>query len=245
MRITRGYFGRNISGVEGFGQDMKSAGWMAVALVVSGTISGTQARADLKSSMDRLDAGSKKFRSVQADFHKVIHSGSGLRLPDEPQDGKIYFTRVGGKTQVGLMIVGPGARTLFYANGVAKVYNPAQEQKCYDTVKGSNKLEMAVSLGFGGGGKEMQDSWVVTDLGEETMDGTKVEKLDLVAKDPAVKKNYTHITLWMVLDRAYSLKQVLYQPGGDSQTALYSGITYNETVDTKPFDFSGAKACGK
>jgi hypothetical protein len=51
----------------------------------------------------------------------------------------------------------------------------------------------------------------------------------------------------MVLERGYALKQILYAPSGDTTTAVYSNIKFNDKkVDTDPYDFpSGARPCGK
>ena len=39
-------------------------------------------------------------------------------------------------------------------------------------------------MGFGASGKELARKWEITDDGSETIDGTKTEKLELVARDP-------------------------------------------------------------
>ena len=44
-------------------------------------------------------------------------------------------------------------------------------------------------LGFGASGKELEEKWNITYLGQETLDGVKTDKLELVPKDPAIRKN--------------------------------------------------------
>ena len=39
-------------------------------------------------------------------------------------------------------------------------------------------------LGFGASGKDLAEKWDIKYAGEETVDGVKTEKLELVAKDP-------------------------------------------------------------
>jgi outer membrane lipoprotein-sorting protein len=79
----------------------------------------------------------------------------------------------------------------------------------------------------------------VTDQGPETLTDNgqpiKVEKLDLVAKDPAARKNFTHITIWVDPARAVSLKQIFYTPSGDYRTATYSAIKVNGNVHKDQF----------
>jgi outer membrane lipoprotein-sorting protein len=201
------------------------------------------AQGSLQASMAALDASSARFHSVQADFHKDLHEGPPIN-DTTTQDGRMYFMRIGGKPQMGIQIVGPGARTVLYKDGVLKDYNPGI--RCFDTVSSGNqsKTESFLALGFGGSGKDLQASWNVADLGPDTISGVKVEKLDLVPKDPSVKSNVLHVALWVVLDRGYALKQVLYSPSGDTTTAVYSNVRYNDAkVETKPFEFNDAKPC--
>ena len=50
------------------------------------------------------------------------------------------------------------------------------------------------------------------------MDGVKTDKLELVAKDPTVRKNIPKVTIWMDTDRGVSLKQVFDE--GQGQTRI-------------------------
>jgi outer membrane lipoprotein-sorting protein len=52
------------------------------------------------------------------------------------------------------------------------------------------------------------------------------------------------VELWVDPTRAVSLKQVIYFPNRDTQTALYSNIKLNAKVDTSPFKIEG-KPCSK
>ena len=101
-----------------------------------------------------------------------------------------------------------------------------------------------MSLGFGASGSDLAKSWNITDLGKDQMsDGSKtvpVEKLDLVSKDPSVKSNYAHITIWVDAARGVPLKQISYQanngtPTGDTRTVYYTNIRLNQKVDLGPF----------
>ena len=62
-------------------------------------------------------------------------------------------------------------------------------------------------LGFGASGKDLEEKWTIKYLGKETIDGIATDKLELVAKDPDVRKNIPKVTIWMDTARAVSLKQ--------------------------------------
>ena len=99
------------------------------------------------------------------------------------------------------------------------------------------QLESFLTLGFGGSGNRSgEGAWAISrPRRDETIDGVPTAKLDLVPKDPAVKNNCTHMTIWVDPVRGISLKQSFYMPSGDYRTAVYSDIKYNQKVDEKPY----------
>ena len=66
-------------------------------------------------------------------------------------------------------------------------------------------------LGFGASGKDLAAKWEIKYLGPETLDGVKTEKLEMVAKDPAVRKNIRKVTIWVDPENGVSLKQLFDQ----------------------------------
>jgi outer membrane lipoprotein-sorting protein len=114
------------------------------------------------------------------------------------------------------------------------------------TATGKNQAlaETMMTLGFGGSGTDLEKAWDITDQGSEQMsDGSKqvqVEKLDLVSKDPTIRNNYSHITIWVDPARDVSLKQILFEASGgkssgNTRTAVYTNIRPNEKVNTDAF----------
>ncbi len=203
----------------------------------------------LSETLKRMDAASSTFKSAQADFHKVLVNA--LIKDETLQDGMIYVEGKGHATQMGLKITGEGTRTLDYKNGTLRVFNPAIH--CFNTVPAGNpgQVESFLALGFGGSGADLQKAWQISDLGPETLTSegkpVKVEKLDLLPNDQSVKNTVTRVTLWIDLTRGIALKQELFSPSGDTQTALYTHIRLNDAIDKSPFEFKPgpAKACGK
>ncbi len=214
---------------------------VAFALISPVFVAAQQADLRLQNTLKRLDSTSATFSSAQASFHKELYNA--LVKDTTSQDGSVYSMRSKtGTTQMGVRIDGPGARVVELKNGVLRDYNPAL--KCFDTVQASGKVDSFLTLGFGGSGKDLARTWDITDVGQETISGTKVEKLVLTPKEISIKNNITRVTLWIDLDRGISLKQFFEFPSHDTQTALYSDIRMNKTVSTKPFEFKGT-ACGR
>ena len=209
---------------------------------VVGCVPAQQSGSQLKMTLEKLDEASAHFTSAQASFHKVFYTAI-LKQETDEQDGSIYFIREkAGATQVGLATTGKDARTVEVKNGTIRVYNPGTN--CYDSVSKPG-IETYLTLGFGGSGKDLSKAWEINDLGSDTMDGVKVEKLELMPKDSSVKANVSKITLWIDLARGVSLKQILLSPSNDIQTATYHDIRVNPAkIDTKAYAIKG-KPCGK
>jgi outer membrane lipoprotein-sorting protein len=202
-----------------------------------------QNSAHLQQILSQMDSASKSFHSATADVQK--QQFEKLVNDTNTQTGKIYFLRNGGSTEVGAKFNPPNAQTMEYKNGTVRLYTEGTNQlQTYNNLQG---YEAYLALGFGGSGRDLEKSWNITDQGSDQItDGGKkvqVEKLDLVSKNPKVRDNFTHITLWLDPVRDISLKQVFYTPSGDTQTAIYSNIKLNSPVDTKAFEIKCKGKC--
>jgi len=196
--------------------------------------------------LSQLDAASKTFHSAQAnvsydDYVRVVRDHT-------IQTGSIFIERTGSGENMGAIFydLGPDgkptskpAKILAYNGGTLQIDSPGIKQ--VDVFKaGANqaKYESFLTLGFGGSGSDLAKAWDIKDLGPETIDGVKTEKLDLTSKDPGVRNMFTHVTIWIDAVRGLSLKQQFFAPNGDTRTATYSNIKLNASINKKPYDIS-------
>ncbi len=223
-----------------------------IALIVHGTNISVAAAAQpkpdrLKAVLSQMDASSKTFRSAEADiqkqqYEKIVNDTS-------TETGKIYFLRNGNSIQFGGKFDPPSSQTVEYKNGLVRLYSPGTNHIDQISAAGKNqsRVETFLTLGFGGTGADLAKVWTITDQGtEQITDGGKsvaVEKLDLVSIDPRARANFTHITIWVDPVRDVSLKQVFYNPSGDTQTAIYSNIRLNQQIDLKAFAIKCKGSC--
>jgi len=217
------------------------AGILCGSLLLAGRgTADAQAKPDrLKFVLAQMDAGSAKFHSAEASiqkqqFEKVVNDTT-------TESGTIYFLRSGGSIQVGARFDPPNQQTLEYKNGLLRLYSAGTNHIDQYATSGANqaRFETFFALSFGASGSDLEKQWTISDQGTEQMsDGSRmvdVEKLDLVPKDPSVRGNVTHITIWVDLARDLSLKQVGFTPSGDTQTTTYTNIRLNQPIDQKPF----------
>lgn len=185
---------------------------------------------NLSAVLAQMDASSKNFHSAEASvkreqYDRLVHDTTA-------QTGTMYFLRTGSAIQMGAKFDPPSAQTIEYKNGTLRLYSPDNNHLETRTASGTDqsRFQTALTLGFGGSGADLARAWDITDQGSEAIDGTKVEKLDLVSKDPGVRQNFAHITIWIDPARDISLKQETFDPAGNTNTVTYSNIRYNQPI---------------
>ena len=181
----------------------------------------------------QMDAASLKFQSAEATFQWDLYE-KVVRQVTTQQGGTIYFRKDAGKTVMGAKMTSPSVKLIDYRDGVLRLFDVPTDHLTTIHSKG-NQMESFLTLGFGGSGTDMAKTWTISDLGMETIDGVETAKLDLVPKDPQVRNNITHVTVWVDPARDVSLKQCFYLTSEDYRTAVYTGIRYNQRVDEKPY----------
>jgi outer membrane lipoprotein-sorting protein len=182
----------------------------------------------------QMDAASLKFQTAEANFRWDLYER--VVKQTTTQTGTIYFKKQGTTTAMGAKVEEPSVKIIEFRNGVLRLFDPGTDHlTTVDATKNKEQLESFLTVGFGGSGKDLAKAWTISDLGDETIDGVQTAKLDLVPKDPSVRKNCTHMTLWVDPIRGIELKQSLYMPSDDYRTAVYSNIKYNQKVDEKPY----------
>ncbi len=194
--------------------------------------------AALDKILAQMDAASAKFHSARADFQwdqfeRVVSS-------TDTQAGVIYYLRSGANTSVAVDIETtdgqPSKKTIVFSDGVLKFFQPQIDQMT--VMRAGNKqdqYESYLTLGFGGSGSDLKKSWDITYQGMETIDGVPTAKLDLVSKTASVRNNFSHVTIWVDPARAISLKQILFEPSGDSRTSYFRNIEYNKKIPSSVF----------
>jgi outer membrane lipoprotein-sorting protein len=220
---------------------MRVAQFAASALVFAAAFGlAAQPKADrLQEVLSQMDAASRNFHSAEADIRKEHFEK--LVSDTSTDTGTVYFLRGGSSTQFGAKFNPPDAKTVEYKDGKGRLYTAGTNHIDEFSASGDNqaKFETFVTLGFGGSGVDLRKQWTITDQGSEQMkDGgglVSVEKLDLVSKDPSVRANYSHVTIWIDPVRDVTLKQEFFAPGGNTDTAIYSNIRLNAVIDLKTF----------
>lgn len=221
----------------------RHAGSLTLALaallfaLTASQLSAQDQKQDLKTVLARLDAAAANFHSTSADFE--FDSIQTDPVPDKDvQKGVVYYERKGNSFEMAAHINEengkPVPKVYTFSKGVFRLYEKLPDQV---TTYKSDKAGGYLLLGFGASGKELRDKWDITYLGQETINGLKTDKLELIPKDPSVRKNLLKVTVWMDTPHGVSLKQVFDQGQGQSRTSNYFNFRFNQPLPSDAFSF--------
>ncbi len=201
------------------------------------------AAGDLKATLARLDAAAAGFHSAIADFE--FTSIQTDPVPDKDvQTGVVYYQRTGSTFQMGLHIGEVNGEKVPRIIVCCQGGNVRLFDEKMNHVTVLNKIGQYQSwfmLGFGASGRELAEKFDITDDGPEMVDGKKTEKLEMIPRDPAVRRNVAKITLWMDLDRGVSLKQRFDEDPSHYRTCTYANFQMNKGVPKDAFTFKTNK----
>jgi outer membrane lipoprotein-sorting protein len=182
-----------------------------------------------------MDENAAKFHTAQANFSWTPYN-SVINETEAPDKGKIYFRRVGSEIQMAADIQPPDGRQILFTGGKIQVYQPRTKVlDVYDASAHREEVESFLVLGFGSSGEDLRKSFEVKYLGEERIGTVQTAKLELVPLAEKIKRNFPRIDLWIDPRQGVSLRQQLFQQGGDYRLADYSNIRLNEKVPDSAF----------
>lgn len=193
----------------------------------------------LQSVLSKLNEAATSFHTTSADVE--FDTTQTDPVPDtDVQKGVVYYQRNNSTFQMGVHIATDNAQpapkvVVCCAKGSIQLYEKLPNQ--VTTLSKLSQYESWFMLGFGASGTELQEKWDITYAGPETIDGVKTAKLEMVPKDPAVKKTVPKVILWLDTSRAVSLKQYFDEGQGQSRTCHYTNIKVNQSLPKDAFAF--------
>jgi outer membrane lipoprotein-sorting protein len=210
---------------------------LAVLIVPSMAPATASFAEDKDQVLRQLDAAAANFRSTSADFQ--FDSVQTDPIPDKDiQQGTVYYERKRNSFQMAAhirKINGKAVPKIYaYSGGTLKLYEQLIDQ--VTVFSKANQFESYLMLGFGASGKELENKWDVKYLGSETLSGVKTEKLELVAKDPAVRKTIPKVTLWIDPEHGVSLKQLFDEGQGAYRVCVYFNFKFNQSLPSGAFN---------
>lgn len=213
-------------------------------LIFSATIAALLlARAALAAPADEKDKVLRRLDAVAASFHSTSADFEFDSVDPEPvyykevQKGTVYYERKDKAFQMAAHIAEengkPVPKIYVYSGGSVRLYEKLPNQ--VTTLSKLSQYESWFMLGFGASGKDLEAKWEISYVGTEKLDGVTTAMLEMVPKDPAIRKNLVKVKLWIDPDRGVSLKQILTFASGQYKVCVYFNIKVNQPLPKDAF----------
>lgn len=209
---------------------------LAAAISVSGhskfaTAEQVRAAATLEGVIRQLDSASKNFHGLSADVERtkvtvVVNDKSTESGTILVHDDKML-----------LEMKPPDARTILRTGDNLYVYNPGLKRvEEYNLAQHRALVDQYLLLGFGTSGKELEKSYLITLLGEPTIDDKKTVELELTPKSQEARNQISKIQIWLDESSWLPVEQQFNETGsGDYFVIRYTKLVRNPDLSDAHF----------
>ena len=202
---------------------------LALAIAVPAVAQNNELNWTMDRAVRQLDRQGSDLESVLAEVD-VEWSGSAQDA-DRIRSGRIYINDRGEFRITADM---PKKRTILKEGNSVHFYDPeAQQVDTYSLNRHKDRLEVYIPLGFTITGKDLEDDFLVTFIGEETIGDRRTLGLELTPERDSVRAVVSKIRIWF--DEASWLparQEISHTSGGSTLTVNYSGTARN--LDLNP-----------
>ena len=212
-----------------------------LALALSSTRTALAAD-DLTRVLRELDAAALKFRTATGDFEWRTEQTEPFPNTDT-QTGTIYFSRTNSAFQMAarIRVVDqknvPKVLTYSNSSGTATLYEKLIDSfRVFKAGERQAQLDSVLLLGFGSSGQEIGSKWNVSYARTEILTGVRCDVLELVPRDPEMRKSLARVTIWVDGSRAVTLKQIFDQGQGNRRICIYSNLRVNTHLPGDAFN---------
>ena len=188
-------------------------------------------------TMDRavkqLDRQGSDFDTVLAEADLEWKTKDGTA--DRQLKGRIY---VNGKGEIRLNTDDPTMQTILLSGRTVYEHNATEGVvKTYSLSKHKDRLEPFMPLGFSTTGKDLEDDFLVTFIGEQEISGRRTLGLELTPKKDDTRAIVSKIELWVDQASWLPARQVISETGGgETMTVTYTGTARNLALNPDLFD---------
>lgn len=184
-----------------------------------------------ESVLRQMDSGAKDFRSLSADVERTK-----VTVVVNDKSTETGTIRVRGDKML-LEMNAPDAKTVLRTGDNLFLYTPGLKRvEEWDLGKNRAMVDEFLLLGFGTGGKSLEKSYIVTLIGEPSLDDRKTVELELVPKSDGVRKQISRVDLWLDPASWLPVQQEFFETGsGDYSTVKYTHVVKNPNIPDSDF----------
>jgi outer membrane lipoprotein-sorting protein len=205
----------------------------ALALILLTFVTTADAQTfTLEQVLAKMDAAGRTFQTMEAAIERTHVT---VLVNDQVTDsGKIYFARKGTAPRIKIEFTKPTESFMLIDDGKYQAYLPKLKQ-IQEKFLGENQDKAEFMLiGFGQSNANLQKTYDVTLLPEETINGVKTSVLELKPKSAQVAAMFTTIRLWMDQQRWIPIQTRVTEASKNYQVIKFSDIKLNGRIpDTR------------
>jgi outer membrane lipoprotein-sorting protein len=196
------------------------------------TATQSQTSWTLEAVLKQLDATAREFHSLSADLQRTKVT---VVVNDKSTESGTILVRRDDKMRIDL--TQPDPRTILRDGNELYIYNPKIKRvDQYDLGKHRALVDQFLLLGFGTSGSDLKKNYLLTVLGEETLDKQKVLLLELTPKSDDVRKQVSKIHLWIDEATWLPAQQKFFETGsGDYFFIRYTNAVRNIRIHDSSF----------
>lgn len=198
---------------------------------VSSAASQTHSGLNLDGVLRSLDRDAKNFRSLSADVERTKVT---VVVNDKSTETGSILVR-GDKML--LEMKAPDSRTILRTGDNLYIYTPGLKRvEEYNLAQRRALVDQYLLLGFGTSGKELQKAYLVTLIGEPTVEDKKTAELELTPKSQEARNQISKIQIWLDESTWLPVQQRFYETGsGDYFIIRYSKVVRNPDLGDAKF----------
>ena len=185
----------------------------------------------LEAILKQLDANAGDFHSFSADVQRTKVT---VVVTDHSTESGSLLVR-GDKML--LQLTNPDPRTILRTGDSIFIYTPGLKRvEEYSLGKNRDLADEFLLLGFGTSGSQLQQGFDIKITGEDTVNGKKVEELELTPKSASVKNQISKVQIWLDESTWLPVQQQFFENGsGDYFTIQYSKTVRNASIPESDF----------
>ena len=192
----------------------------------------TRSHYTVEAALHELDTQAKSFHSLSADVERTK-----VTVVVNDHSTETGTLQVRGDKML-LQMKAPDARTVLRTGDNLYVYTPGLKRvEEYNLGKNRSVVDQFLLLGFGTSGKELQKNYLITVLGEPSLDDKRTIELELTPKSEDFRNQISKIQIWFDESNWLPVQQQFFETGsGDYFVIRYTNIVRNPGFGKSQFE---------
>jgi outer membrane lipoprotein-sorting protein len=188
---------------------------------------------ELKDALKQIDRQADDFETAMARVEIVRRDMGGTELSRET--GTVFMDRYG---KIRLDADAPNQRTLLVTKSYLYIHYPAEKRvESYKLSKHKGRMEPFIRLGFTDSGKDLEDGYLLTAIGERDIGSNRTLGLELTPEKEKTRAVMGKAQLWIDQASWTPAQQVITASSrGEEITLTYSFVARNLELNPDLFD---------